>query len=246
MKRDAFTLIELLVVIAIIAILASMLLPALNQARQTAYLARCSGNLKQFGTAFQMYKDGNDGFFPMAVYPDYAVKNTWIGKLGDYFGPALKIVECPANAPKIDADAAFTGKTALYWTGPDGTSKPRSIICFIPNGYIIESYVSVAGEIRHVKESRIKRPSEITVLFDLPENIFSRESGYAYNKMAMTQGQFVKASGRVGFPHRDSSNVLWSDGHVARVSDAITMPQTARVTFLQEHLWFDGSSRAKP
>ena len=70
-----FTLIELLVVIAIIAILASMLLPALNQARQTAYGAKCQSNLKQFGTAFALYTQGNDGFYPMAIFPDYAVRS---------------------------------------------------------------------------------------------------------------------------------------------------------------------------
>lgn len=62
MKKQ-FTLIELLVVIAIIAILASMLLPALNRARDTAKKAKCSANLKQWATAAQMYAaDRNDWF----------------------------------------------------------------------------------------------------------------------------------------------------------------------------------------
>ena len=98
-----FTLIELLVVIAIIAILASMLLPALNQARQTAYGAKCQSNLKQFGTAFALYTQGNDGFYPMAIFPDYAVRNSWLGKLSEYFGNSGAIVECPATSVKIKA-----------------------------------------------------------------------------------------------------------------------------------------------
>ena len=79
-KNTNFTLIELLVVIAIIAILAGMLLPALNSARGKARQISCTANMKQFGTAFNMYADTFDGQIPHSAHP-YNTAPFWMTML---------------------------------------------------------------------------------------------------------------------------------------------------------------------
>ncbi|MBE6405889.1 MAG: type II secretion system protein [Lentisphaerae bacterium] len=80
-RKRQFTLIELLVVIAIIAILAGMLLPALNQAREKARGTTCVGNLKQLALIKHMYADSNNGFLPGPNNGGAPFYSTWLSIL---------------------------------------------------------------------------------------------------------------------------------------------------------------------
>ena len=106
--RKGFTLIELLVVIAIIAMLMSILMPALQRVRMQARAVACQSNLKQWGTIWVMYTDDNNGFFPKRT----STSGRWIDVLFSYYYKDNKFRLCP-QATKVAAPDGATDTLTL-------------------------------------------------------------------------------------------------------------------------------------
>ena len=183
-----FTLIELLIVIAIIAILAAMLLPALNQARERARATTCMNNLKQNGSAFTFYADDNRGFIPLA-HGGSGASRQWI--------MWLRGQKSTNNSPwKVD--------TAAY------LANSNTALCKSFSTTGAKEFELVKEEFRFLFQPKIKHPSRWLVLAD-----DIRKSGSnVWEQLYVISASGTGSQGLIHTRHSNQANVLFADGHV--------------------------------
>ena len=210
-QRSGFTLIELLVVIAIIAILASMLLPSLNAAREKGRQAVCLSNLKQIYLGFAMYTDDEDGYVPPATSPwgDY----DWLSTISGYLGTrqitrgavgGIGVYICPSDGH----EHGYLPQVG----GPFGTSVDRDSISYGYNSWNVGWHYATGGAFYDThqwrKLDRI-RPQELTVAFaDGTGNCRQFGATPRYSDWIAAYGYGVDIQ-----RHNNAANMIFVDGH---------------------------------
>lgn len=242
-RKKGFTLVELLVVISIIALLMSVLMPALSRAREQARAMKCASSLKQMGLGWQMYADENDGYFPVGLTWDaadpYAHMAWWQKGNG--------IADYMPSETAFDLKYEYEGKADIAYTGwycPSHTEE--AIKNRIAVGYHFNYDI---GYYRTTNNAKISDTSQVPLLFGYwdPNPNVSVYDGKEYKQHL--GNYFSKAGedppfneqGYIAYHFTESvrsvhgdigTNFLFVDGHTERIT-----PLDSQEDYAQRFRW---------
>ena len=218
-KKFSFTLIELLVVIAIIAILAAILLPALQSARERGKSSNCANNVKQLNTALAYYMPENDDYVVIAEQYRSGYFNWSAAFLASKYIPN-PVLRCPSALNwQYDNDIMIAKPT------PTGTSTSMRYVHYGINAGIASDYINttatsnVARTVPTMKAGKAVKPGRTLAFADsvCKDSINSKPAftaGFAYI-LGLGSG-----SGNIHDRHIKSANAGFVDGHVELIKGA--------------------------
>lgn len=232
-RQNGFTLIELLVVIAIIAILASILMPALSSARERSRISSCANSLKNFGLGIAAYLDSQDDWYPWYKPANGSEGTTmWRGQLGEIkavpfrqIGKTLTLTDV-LRCPNHDWRAAGGTQVGKRYYDYNGTYVMNNVSADWAGFGLGKSNENARG----CKSTHISKPSLFVVLGEkrkATETPFSELTAHYFNRYAHFHSTAypIVPSDRYTImidltAHGDRANYLHADGHVAAVSYA--------------------------
>jgi len=210
---NGFTLIELLVVIAIIAILAAMLLPALNSAKEKGYQVRCLSNHRQLALAWCLYKDENNGRL--------VIDDPWGGtNYPSWVYGSMTVAAESTNTALIQAGLLypFCRNPGVYRCPADKTSHCRSysmqsqLACYMRGEqYDGQGAMGIPGYLPVYLENQLKNPAPAQTIVLVDENPASIDDGFF--GILITGDLWVNAP---AIWHSRGCNLSFGDGHAER------------------------------
>ena len=210
-----FTLIELLVVIAIIAILAAMLLPALNKARMTARKGACQNNLKSQGTAMAMYASSNDDYLTGLNRLSAYHFASWKAMILPFLGTSVDYGSCDTATSEALSHGVFrcpVWQTGIVSNSAARVTEPDKFGGGYAYGYYGDNYATgymPPGRTNFwIKVGKVYQPSTTLIIGDgNDKDITIPQYGCAL---------YVDGTNSISTPdrHEENLNILWVDGHV--------------------------------
>lgn len=212
----SFTLIELLIVIAIIAILAALLLPALNSARDKAMAIKCLSNLKQQGTGFLQYAMDNKERVPCSATPGTnGVHYAWRLAIAPYAGTKAETKYVYNNKPEARNSIFFCQKSNRIVNTPETTNSPEASygLAFAYSLHVGWYSTNPKG-CKFLTDIQGKSPAETILTADLSDLSIGQ------GNIPVCWSPDASDPNVVGSRHSQGININWADGHASWMSNA--------------------------